>query len=42
MTTLDYAEMMLELYEDEEPLNLEAIRHYRELLQQERERRHNG
>lgn len=38
MTTIDYALMMLSLYEDDEPLNIEAIRHYRRLAEQERER----
>jgi len=30
MVTLEYAMMMLEIYEEDEPLNIEAIRHYRE------------
>ena len=38
MTNLEYAEMMLEIYEDDEPTNFEAIQHYRDLVTQERER----
>jgi len=38
MTTLDYALMMLDLYENDEPLNIEAISHYRQLAADERER----
>ena len=37
MTNLEYAEMMLEIYEDDEPTNFEAIEHYKRLAEQERE-----
>ena len=36
--TLDYALMMLFCYEQDEPLNIEAISHYRRLAADERER----
>jgi hypothetical protein len=36
--TLDYALMMLSCYENDEPLNIEAISHYRQLAADERER----
>jgi hypothetical protein len=36
--TLDYALMMLDIYENDEPLNIPAIRHYRQLAADERER----
>ena len=36
MTNLDYAKLMLEIYEDDEPLNIEAINHYREMVVEER------
>ena len=36
--TLDYALMMLDIYENDEPLNIEAIAHYRQLAADERER----
>ena len=35
MTNLDYAKLMLEIYEDDEPLNIEAINHYREMVVEE-------
>ena len=38
MTNLDYALMMLEIYEADDPLNFDAIAHYKELAEQERER----
>ena len=36
MTTLDYALMMLFCYENDEPLNIEACSHYRQLAADER------
>jgi len=36
--TLDYANTMLDIYLDDEPLNIEAISHYRQLAADERER----
>jgi hypothetical protein len=36
--TLDYANTMLDIYLNDEPLNIEAIRHYRRLAADERER----
>jgi hypothetical protein len=36
--TLDYALMMLSCYTNDEPLNIEAISHYRQLAADERER----
>ena len=38
MTNLDYALMMLEIYEADDPLNFDAIVHYKELANRERER----
>jgi len=38
MDNLDYALMMLEIYEADDPLNFDAIAHYKELAEQERER----
>ena len=38
MTTLDYANTMLDIYLNDEPLNIEAISHYRQLAADERER----
>ena len=38
MTNLDYAKLMLEIYEDDEPLNIEAINHYREMVAEEEQR----
>ena len=35
MTNLDYAKLMLEIYEDDEPLNIDAINHYREMVVEE-------
>jgi len=35
MTNLDYALMMLEIYEQDDPLNFDAILHYKELAEQE-------
>ena len=37
MTNLDYALMMLEIYEQDDPLNFDAIVHYKELANRERE-----
>ena len=38
MTNLDYALTMLEIYQENEPLNFEAIAHYRQLAEDEREK----
>jgi len=38
MVTLEYAMMMLEIYEEDEPLNIEAISHYRRLAADEQKR----
>ena len=36
--TLDYANTMLSRYENDEPLNIEAISHYRQLAADEQKR----